>query len=114
MLARFRVHTRIGSRTRRVSSGFKIAFENLATIVVVAGELAQTNRVWFFAPTRTNPSLSAQGNRDRMKRDGKSSERSTQSAKNGSDDTVRRPIHTECGLDHIIKTGLCGSDRNLF
>ncbi len=28
-------------------SWFEIAFENLQTIVVLAGELAQTNRVWF-------------------------------------------------------------------
>src|SRR6266705_2086641 len=30
---------------------FKIAFENLQTIEVLAGELAQTNRVWFLALT---------------------------------------------------------------
>src|SRR5919108_2576187 len=101
----------IGSRTRRVSSGFRIAFEILATIVVVAGELAQTNRVWFFAPTlRRIPGLSAQGNRDRIERDGKSSERSTQSAKNGADDTLRRPVHTERGPDHVTETGFCCSD----
>ena len=32
-------------------SWFRIAFENPQNIVVLAGELAQTNRVWFFAPT---------------------------------------------------------------
>jgi len=46
-----RVHARLGSRTRQDLSGFKTAFVIQRTIIVLAGELAQKNRVWFLAPT---------------------------------------------------------------
>lgn len=45
------VHMRFDSRTDQSLSQFKTTFVAQDTIVVLAGELAQTNRVWFFAPT---------------------------------------------------------------
>ncbi|GEM_PF-4000464 len=45
------VHARFGSRTQLDLSGFKTAFVTLHTSIVLAGELAQKNRVWFLAPT---------------------------------------------------------------
>jgi len=49
-------------------SRFNIAFENLQTILVLAGELAQTNRVWFFALT-LNGSLASRAGKPRPNRE---------------------------------------------
>jgi hypothetical protein len=59
-LAHAIVHWTIGTRTRKVWIRFNDAFENLQSIVVLAGELAHQKESGSSAPTQKGPSQIAQ------------------------------------------------------